>query len=154
MKLPLNIIVNRGDDPTGHGCFGAKRGEKKHKGLDLLAKPGTEVFSMIHGKVTKIGYCYKDALEFRYVEVSNDTYRIRLLYTGPINLKKGDSVSAGDKVGVVQDVAGHWANGMLNHLHVEIYKNGLLTDPEPLIALMLLKERPEEFNYWDEILKG
>ena len=100
-------------------------------------------------------YCYKDALEFRYVEVSNDTYRIRLLYTGPINLKKGDSISEGVKVGVVQDVAGHWANGMLNHLHVEIYKNGLLTDPEPLIALMLMKnkEATKDFNYWDEILK-
>jgi murein DD-endopeptidase MepM/ murein hydrolase activator NlpD len=152
MNLPLASIIKRGFDPTGHGHYGAKRGSKKHKGLDLNTAPGDEVFSMISGKITKIGYCYKDALEFRYVEVTNLTYRVRLMYVAPSELKEGDVISEGQLVGHSQDIAGHWGNGMMNHLHVEVYKHELLTDPEPLIDLILMS-KGKEFSYWNEILK-
>ena len=140
MKQPLTKIVKRGNDPTGHGYFGAKRGAKLHKGLDLICDAGTEIFSMITGEVTKIGYCYADAPEFRYVEVTNHDHRIRLLYCSPNIVTLGQKVNEGDKIGESQDISTHWGGGMQNHLHVEIYKNTLLTDPEPIIDLLELKK--------------
>lgn len=135
MKLekPLKEIKLRGNDPTGHGYYGAKRGNRKHKGLDLVSMPKDVVSSLIDGVVTKIGYPYAGNLTFRYVEVTNDTYRVRVMYIFPKNISVGDRVFKGQQIGETQDIASFWNPRMLNHIHIEVYKNGLLTDPEPLI---------------------
>lgn len=124
----------RGNDPTGHGYYGAKRGKRKHKGLDIVMKPNDEVTSFIDGYVTKIGYPYKNNLKFRYIEITNDVYVIRIMYMSPKNMSIGDKVYIGDVIGVAQDVAGYWNSRMKNHIHIEIKKHGLQTDPEPLIV--------------------
>lgn len=133
MKSILNNIELRGDDPTGYGHYGAKRGNRKHKGLDLVGKPLTDVFSPIDGMITKLGYPYHGNLNFRYVEITNDIYRVRIMYCQPKSILVGRRVFEGDKIGEVQDVAGYWNPKMKNHIHFEVYKHGLLTDPEPLI---------------------
>lgn len=132
MISPLEVIVLRGDDPTGHGYYGARRGAKKHRGLDLVAAPGDPTISPIHGVVSKLGYPYANALQFRYVEITGDIYRVRLMYVEP-SVKVGDRVFEGDQIGTVQDIASYWNPSMKNHVHYEVYKHGLLTDPEPLI---------------------
>jgi len=119
-------------DPTGHGYYGAKRGNKKHRGLDLVADPGEAVISPIHGVVSKLGYPYAGNLEFRYVEITGQPYRVRLMYVRP-DVQVGDRIFKGQPVGVVQDIAGYWNPEMKNHIHMEVYKHGLLTDPEPLV---------------------
>ena len=134
LSQPLNKIILRGNDPTGHGYYGAKRGNRKHKGLDLVSPPKEVVNSLIDGVVTKIGYPYASNLTFRYVEVTNDTYRIRVMYIFPKNISVGDRVFEGQQIGETQDVAGFWNPRMKNHIHIEVYKNGLLTDPEPLLV--------------------
>lgn len=133
MKSILKDIVLRGNDPTGYGHYGAKRGNRKHKGLDLVAEPLTDVFSPINGQITKIGYPYSGNLNFRYIEITNDVYRVRIMYCQPKNIIKGRRIFEGDKIGEVQDIAGYWNPKMKNHIHYEVYKHGLLTDPEPLI---------------------
>lgn len=135
MKIakPLKEIHLRGNDPTGHGYYGAKRGTRKHKGLDLVSKPKDVVSSLIDGVVTKIGYPYAGNLTFRYVDVSNDVYRVRVMYIFPKNISVGDRVFAGQQIGETQDISSFWNPRMINHIHIEVYKNGLLTDPEPLI---------------------
>lgn len=133
MISPTENPYGRGNDPTGHGYYGAKRGSRKHKGYDLVSDPGDVILSPITGKITKIGYPYKNNLELRYIEITNKEYRIRLMYVEPENILFGENVNEGDEIGITQDVAGHWGNGMINHIHVELYKNGLLTDPEPLM---------------------
>lgn len=135
MKNPLQEIILRGNDPTGHGYYGAKRGRRKHKGLDLVSVKGESVFSLIDGVVTKIGYPYAGNLVFRYVEVTNDTYRVRIMYVFPKNISVGDRVFMGEKIAEAQDVAAYWNPRMKNHIHIEVYKNGLLTDPEPLLVI-------------------
>lgn len=147
MYKPLRKIIDRGNDPTGFGHFGAKRGfykngkPKFHKGHDIVTVPGESVCSMINGIVTKIGYMYNGAKakHLRYVEVTNDIFRIRLSYIEQ-SIKKGDFVCAGDRVGYALNVASYHnkkkkkgAALMINHLHVEIYKNGVLVDPKPYL---------------------
>jgi len=55
------------------------------------------------------------------------------MYIEPVGLKVGDRVFAGQHIGETQDISGYWNPRMLNHIHIEVYKNGLLTDPEPII---------------------
>lgn len=133
MKVILNKIELRGNDPTGHGYYGAKRGNKKHKGLDLVAEPLTEVYSPIDGVITKLGFVYKGNTNFRYVEITSDVYRVRIMYCQPKAIAVGRRIFEGDKIGEVQDIAGHWNSKMKNHIHLEVYKHDLLTDPEPLL---------------------
>lgn len=147
MHLPLKIIIDRGNDPTGFGHFKAKRGfyengePKYHAGHDIVSVPGENVVSMINGVVTKIGYPYngKRASHLRYVEVTEGIYRIRLMYLEPTGIKVGDYICAGQRVGYASNIAAYHnkkkkkkkkAALMINHLHIEIYKNGILVDPK------------------------
>ena len=132
MKAILNKMVPRGNDPTGHGYYGAKRGTRKHKGFDAISKPDELIKSPIHGTITKLGYPYANALQFRYIEVTNDVYRVRLMYVEPLNILVGKRVFEGQEIGKAQNIAAYWNPKMINHVHIEVYKNGLLTDPEPL----------------------
>lgn len=137
---PLEEIILRGNDPSGHGNFGAKRGLKKHAGVDLAAVPGVSVFSPIDGIVTKFRQVYSHTTEFKIVEITNDIYRAWLMYCAPDIIEKNDRVYRGDRLGVVQDISSYWWNKsskkgtkMINHLHVQIWKYGKVTDPEPLL---------------------
>jgi len=132
LAAPLKKMKLRGADPTGAGWFGAKRGRRRHKGLDLVASPGTEVMSPISGEVTKLGFAYRDNYDIRYVEVTGEMYRVRLFYVQP-SVTVGDRIFTGDRVGYAQDIASHWNSAMINHIHLEVYKYTLLTDPEPLV---------------------
>jgi murein DD-endopeptidase MepM/ murein hydrolase activator NlpD len=138
MKQPLVKITDRGNDPTGHGHFGASRGSRKHKGHDIVSIEGESVVSMIKGKVTKLGYAYAEALQFRYVQVENETYKVWLMYVEPSEgIKVGKEVCEGDRVGYCLDVAEYHHNKsprkdglkMIPHLHIQIWKNGVLVDP-------------------------
>lgn len=140
MKV-LNKHIKRGADPTGHGDYGKSRGSRKHKGFDIVSIPGEDVYTPISGFISKIGYCYSFELSFRYIEITNDEYRWRLMYTLPKKgLFVGQRVVEGDVVSTAQDIAAYWNKGkknwqakMINHVHTQVWKNGLLTDPEPLL---------------------
>lgn len=145
MHPPLAKIIDRGNDPTGFGHFGAKRGfysngkPKFHKGFDIVSVPGESVVSMIDGVVTKIGYAYAKALQFRYVQVENEIYKVWLMYLEHANLKVGQQVCAGERVGYALDIAKYHNKNrkdgkkMICHLHIQIWKNGKLVDPEPYL---------------------
>lgn len=133
MISPTLNTVLRGDDPTGHGYYGAKRGTRKHKGLDIITEPGEKLTVPFSGTITKIGQVYKETPKFKYVEITSDVYRVRLMYSKPINLKVNQKVFRGNVYGEAQDIAGYWGGGMKNHVHMQLWKHGLLTDPEPLI---------------------
>lgn len=135
MTPPFDNIVERGRDPKGHGDYGMPRGGKKHRGWDIVGNPGDLIKAPIDGIITKHGYMYDFAPQFRYVEITGQTYRIRLGYSELMDgLKIGDPIIEADCVSTLQDIAGYWGGDMKNHLHIEVYKNGLLTDPEPLFV--------------------
>jgi len=133
MISPIDNPIERGRDPKGHGDYGMPRGGKKHQGWDVVGQPGDFIKSPISGIITKHGYMYDFARQFRYVEIADSTYRFRLGYSELMqDLKVGQHIMEADCVSILQDIAGYWGGGMKNHLHIECYKNGLLTDPEPL----------------------
>ena len=130
-------MQERGRDAKGHGDFGMPRGGRKHRGWDVVGEPGAQIKAPFSGQITKYGYMYRNVPEFRYVEITGETYRIRLGYSElNAGLKVGDFINEADCVSILQDIASYWRGGMQNHLHIEIYKNGLLTDPEPLFKIL------------------
>lgn len=131
MKSPTTRLKLRGNDPKGHGYYGASRGIRKHKGTDYVAEPGEAIFACVSGKV-RIGNVYATSSKMKLVEITGDEFRIKQMYVYPY-VKNGAFVKAGQFIGVAQDIAGYHKSTMINHVHVSVWKNGLLTDPEPLI---------------------
>ena len=118
----------------GHGCggFGDSRGSRKHNGVDLICQAGARVRSPVSGRVTKLGYCYADDLNFRYVEVSSHGYRFRIFYVEPL-VAVGDEVSRKTNIGVVQSIASRY-QGITPHVHFELMNaGGEFIDPTPVI---------------------
>ena len=133
MRAPTEVIVLRGEDPTGNGWFGASRsGGRKHQGTDYCAKPGEKIFACESGKV-RIGYPYRTSKKMKLVEITNDKYQIKQMYVAPI-VNNGQMVTEGEIIGYAQDVANyHNSPKMKNHVHIEIRKNGVLINPETVI---------------------
>jgi len=138
-----NIVltqIGRGNDPTGHGYYGASRGTRKHEGFDVISTPNENVYSPINGKV-RIGNVYKTTKvgkeQMKLIEITGNTYKVKLMYVSS-NLKNGDVVTPNMLIGKAQDISlyhDEGSKGMINHIHEGVWKNGLLTDPEPLLKL-------------------
>jgi len=134
IAYPLSNKELRGCDDFGCGHFGASRGSRTHKGLDLVSTPGAYAFSPIDGVITKHGYPYAKHLEYRYIEITNDEFRVRLFYCELREdlFEVGDEVCQGDGIGICQDIAKLYDTDdkrMKNHLHLEIYQDKELLDP-------------------------
>lgn len=113
----------RSIDSYGSGAFGSQRdgGKRKHEGVDYVAAPGHIATSPIAGTVVRIGYAYKKDTRLKYVEIDNAEtgYSARVLYVAP-TIAIGQTIAAGDAIGVVQDLSVKYPSGITNHVHVEI----------------------------------
>ena len=89
------------------------------------------VLSHINGTVTKLGYPYADKLEFRYVEITDDSsLRHRFFYVDPL-VTIGESVEVGDQIGTTQELP---YEGITQHFHYEVKSNtGDYLDPNDYI---------------------
>ena len=121
------------NDPAGRGHFGAARGSRLHKGLDLIAQPGERVYSPVDGRFIRRGKVYATAPHFDLVELHGEGYAARLLYVEAVPwLEGGDEVRRGELIGYAQNVSERWRGGMLPHVHVELRTivGNELRDPE------------------------
>ena len=123
----------RGCDPLGCGSFGAKRGTRKHSGVDIKATPGESIYSPISGTITRIAYPYADDLSYKGVEIVNADCKVKIFYM-TATVAVGSQVKAGQKIGVAQNISAKHGAAMTNHVHLEMYdKAGKLIDPTNLI---------------------
>ena len=122
----------RGQDSQGAGHYLAPRGNHLHHGVDFACAKGSTVLSLTDGCVTKIGYPYSPADSIkghlRYVQVSYDELDYRYFYISPL-IKVGDTVSAGDKLGVTQGLTLIYP-GITDHFHFEIMRGPDYINPE------------------------
>lgn len=118
-----------------HGCgfFGANRGERQHKGVDISMNPGELVMSPISGIVTKVGYPYSDDLSYRYVQIHKDGYDFRLFYVEPL-VDVGETIDFNSVIGYVQNLGSRYP-GITEHVHLEIKYNGNFVDPTPVFLV-------------------
>lgn len=114
--------------PSG-GRFGDPRdgGARKHKGIDISCSQGTEIHAYAAGKVVVASYGYNQG-RGNYVKLSHEsgcyTWYEHIKDNG-IKVKTGDTVSAGQVVGLV----GNTGASQGAHLHFEIWKNNNAVDP-------------------------
>jgi murein DD-endopeptidase MepM/ murein hydrolase activator NlpD len=107
-------------DLEGDGHFAAKRGSKRHKGVDYEFSPGDEVESPVDGIVTRLGYAYANE-PYRLIEIlSHKGYLLwRFLYVQP-KVRAGDKVESGQVIGTAQAISDKYGPNMKNHVHVEM----------------------------------
>ena len=116
-------VIIEEHDAYGHGYFGASRdgGSRHHQGVDYAGVAGQDVVAPISGYVTRIGYAYYGAPNFRYVEISNPAldFEARVFYVDP-DVRVGDVVAVGDVIGQLADLTRRYPHGITNHVHLEI----------------------------------
>ncbi len=111
----------RKTDSHGAGHYGASRGNRVHNGIDLCAAPGSYVYPIESGTVTKLGYPYGDDLAFRYVELETEEGLFhRYFYVEPlVDLDDYISFTNYTPLGIAQDLTARYP-GITNHFHFEI----------------------------------
>ena len=121
-------------DKWGDGEFGASRGTRTHKGVDYVAEPDQDIVAPTSGKVSKIGYPYSKNLSYRYIQISTeDGYVVRVFYVSPAeSINVGSTVDAGQKIGIYQSLQPLY-DGITDHVHLEIYHNNELQNPNNYI---------------------
>jgi murein DD-endopeptidase MepM/ murein hydrolase activator NlpD len=117
----------RGHDAYGEGEFGASRdgGQRRHEGVDFIAKAGQPVDAPISGYVTKIGYAYPGDQTLKFVEITNPAlhYAARVFYVNP-EVQVGESVAVGHPIGTAHSLQKKYPGGMTNHIHLELTDRG------------------------------
>ncbi len=102
---------------------------KSHTGVDFAGALGEDVFAMADGAVTKV---YEDRMYGKSVEISINDATCIYSGLGKVDVKKGDSVNAGDKIGVVGSVPFEASDE--NHIHISVKIGGKYADPLSFIG--------------------
>ena len=132
LSIPTRCKELRGADATGNGWWGAKRGSRKHEGCDYVCQEGDEIFACANG-VIRNGQVYSTSSEMTLIEIKNSIYKVKQMYVDSI-VENGETVEKGQLIGYSQSVSAFHNNpDMKNHCHITVWKNGLKTDPEPIL---------------------
>ncbi len=111
---------------------------RAHMGVDISAKPGSNVMSVGNGTVTDI---YQDDLLGTVIAIRYDALEVH--YCGLGNnpsVKTGEEVMCGQVLGVLKEVPGECVDE--SHLHLQVKKDGQWV--EPLAALGKEDQLPSE----------
>ncbi len=118
-------------DAWGSGQFGAQRdkGERTHKGLDIVAKVDDNVYAPFDGDIVREAVPYKDDNSYRGIVIKGSGdwigYEMKIFYVEGL-LSGG--VTKGQTIGKAQNLNIRYPN-ITNHIHVEVRRNGQLIDP-------------------------
>lgn len=115
----------RETSPYGERIHPVTGGKKMHHGLDLGAKAGTNIQSIMGGIVIDSKF---DKGGGNIIKVLQDdgTTAVYMHMLKPANFKKGQRVNAGDVIGLV----GSTGRSTGAHLHLEFRKDGKSIDPK------------------------
>lgn len=129
--VPMPAIRN---DDAGLGHYGAPRNGHVHNGVDILVVPGNTVRSPIDGMVTRVAYPYANDFNWKGVEIQGtgnwENYKVKMFYLTPDIALIGQPVIRGQAIGVAQKISDRYpGQNMQDHVHVEVFKNGVHIDP-------------------------
>ena len=106
--------------------WGDSRG---HKGIDIAAPKGTDVYAAASGTVTFSGSsgAYGNMIKIKHADGTETVYA----HNNKNLVKKGETVKAGQAIAKV----GSTGNATGNHLHFELLVNGKRIDPATYVGL-------------------
>lgn len=105
-----------------------------HEGMDFAAAAGTEVMAAIDGTVTEVS---KDDILYGAtvtIEHANGITTVYRFIDPTATLKAGAKVNRGDVIGTVASAMGVESEHG-DHLHFEVYKNGVMQDPDDYLNI-------------------
>lgn len=120
VKPISGVITSR----YGHRSSPGGIGSTNHKGMDISAKAGTTIKAAATGTVKFAGY--KGSLGNLVIIESEKGIETYYGHCSKIYVKKGQKVTAGDKIAAVGQTGA--ATGP--HLHLEIHVNGKVINPQ------------------------
>lgn len=130
-------MTNEIEIPVGQhvGAFGSVRKFDVHKGIDLYAKDGEEVFAVEDGIVTNIRPFTGEKCESPWWNntdaLSISGWSGNVVY-GEIeidsSMKLGKEVKAGEKIGVIRTVLKKDKGRPMSMLHLAVHKHGIQTN--------------------------
>ena len=127
MCFPLDTLVTTSSFGYRQDPFTGKR--KMHNGIDFRAS-GDNVYSMMAGKVIKVGY---DKLSGNYVTLQHGNIIVSYCHLSQVIKKKNDIVTVGEVVGVT----GNTGRCTGEHLHITTkFKNKYI---DPMILIMHIR---------------
>ncbi len=129
-KLKKNITepLKEAVITSGFGSRELNGEEQNHKGIDLGADKGTEIYAAFEGTVV---ISQEDSTYGNYVVIShNDNVKTLYAHCSKLLVKKGDKLKAGDKIALV----GATGDADGNHLHFEVLVDGKNIDPSKLLS--------------------
>jgi hypothetical protein len=103
----------------GDGHYGAPRGDRKHRGVDYICRPGDYVYAPCDGIITRHGFPYSGDETFRLIEITDYRgWKHVLMYVTPIlsarhSVKKEQTI-----IGTAQDVSTKYQRGRIMHPHI------------------------------------
>ena len=121
----------RDTDEWGSGAYGAPRGDRTHRGIDIVTTHGQVITAPFDGIMVRRADPYEDDPAYTgcLLRRESDGLEIKLFYIE--NLSTG-AVSEGQKIGTAQDIAQKYP-GITNHIHLEVWLNGAPVDPTPYL---------------------
>jgi len=125
----VQVQTSRVNDPWGSGQYGASRGHRSHKGLDIKTKAGDKIYAPISGTLIREALPYAGDLRYRGLLLKGNGewagYIIKMFYVKGV---LSGSVKGGQFIGNAQDLTKKYPN-ITNHIHLEVKKNGSYINP-------------------------
>jgi murein DD-endopeptidase MepM/ murein hydrolase activator NlpD len=116
------------------------KGKYKHPGIDFAAARGTEVYATAPGKIVDINKSDLQAGYGNSVDIDHGHgFVTRYAHLEEINVRAGQNVSKGMKIGTV----GNSGGSIAPHLHYEVIHQGENVDP---LNYMIEGLSPQDYN--------
>lgn len=126
----------RACDMQGCGHYGAGRGGRDHKGVDIITVENQELKAPFTCKIIRYGYAASDLVhqlvEIESLEPELSGITSKIMYIKP-SFPVGSVVYRGHTLCLADDIKKKYGSSMTNHAHIEVYKNGKNVDPTPYI---------------------
>ena len=121
--LPVDKKYSKIASPFGNRKHPILRGSRIHEGVDFDSPHGVNVYASGTGVVTEAGTMsgYGKVIIIKHTA----SFETRYAHLSKILIKKGQLVNKGDFIGNV----GNTGLSTTSHLHFEIRKNGIATNP-------------------------
>ncbi len=101
-----------------------------HTGVDIAAAKGSKIKSVSSGKVTNVENSLTTG---KTVTIDHGTVTVKYCGLSTVNIAAGDTVNAGDTIGLLGDIPFECADS--THLHLEVYKDSAPISPNEILNI-------------------
>lgn len=144
-RITVGPSFVRGYDPQGEGTFNKPRTHGHHHGLDILSKPGHHILAPIDGNLDRNAIAHDSgadrALGGIHIVGTGEWagYEVWMFYVHPI---VHGQIKAGQPIGIAQNLAAYPKyKGIMNHVHVQVKKDGQFVNPMYLFGWFLQRAK-------------